>query len=216
MAEACRDWRGDVAALALDRIGPADRVRVVAHVDGCDACRAALAELSRAAAVLVAADPSRLQREPSAPAALAERILHEVQSAKRRAGRRRRVRAATAIAAVAAAVVLVAGVALLRHESGPELREFAVEAPGVDARFAILPNDQGTAVRLVHHGLDPDDVYWLWLTDAAGRRVSAGTFRGTSDGEALTLQSALPAADAVRIWVTDANDSVVLDTMLPR
>ena len=46
------------------------------------------------------------------------------------------------------------------------------------------------------------------------RRVSAGTFRGAVDGDEVVLQSALPLDDAVRVWVTDAQDTVVLDALL--
>jgi hypothetical protein len=94
------------------------------------------------------------------------------------------------------------------------MHEFAVEAPGVAGSFALEGNPQGTAVQLQHQGLDAGEVYWLWLTDSSGRRVSAGTFLGSTQRGTVTLQSALQQDSAVRIWVTDEDDSVVLDSPL--
>ena len=60
-------------------------------------------------------------------------------------------------------------------------------------------------------GLDDGDWYWLWLTGDDGKRVPAGTFRGTGGTVEVTLISALPLDAARRIWVTDDSDKVVLD-----
>ena len=39
-ADACREWRGALAAAALGRIDPAEAIALQAHLDGCAACRA--------------------------------------------------------------------------------------------------------------------------------------------------------------------------------
>ncbi|HEX7095348.1 MAG TPA: anti-sigma factor, partial [Acidimicrobiales bacterium] len=215
-AEPCRDRRGDVAALALGNLDDEEATRTQAHVDGCARCRAALEDLRRVARVLPAADPERLQSQPVPPAGLGERITRRVRDealARRRQARRRRL---AAVAACAAAVLAVVAVVFLVRDGtgGPRMHEFTIRAAGVEGWFAVEGNEQGTAVRLEHEGLDPQDVYWLWLTDASGRRVSAGTFRGASERSALTLHSALPEEEAVRIWVTDEHDEVVLDSLI--
>jgi|EndMetStandDraft_2_1072991.scaffolds.fasta_scaffold283768_2 anti-sigma-K factor RskA/putative zinc finger protein len=210
---ACHEWSGDLAALALGTIDPRDAVRVRAHVDGCAACRAELSDLQRTAGVLPLVDPDALLVDPSPPLDLADRILTRVRDEQHLRRARRRRRTVAALAAAAAIVVAVTVGAVVRDE-GPAAREFAVEAPGVDATFTLRANGEGTAVRLDHQGLDPEDVYWLWLTDASGKRVSAGTFHGSTGHSSLTLQSAMDIDDAVRIWVTDESDGVVLDATL--
>jgi anti-sigma-K factor RskA len=210
----CRDWRGDVAALALGQLEAADAARVQSHLDGCATCRAALGDLRSTAALLPLVDPAALHVRPAPPADLADRILREVRNARRAQQRQRRRRTLVALAA-AAAFVLVAGLVVVLARTGdPPTHEFAVEAPGVDASYALVANDGGTAVRFEHQGLDPEDVYWLWLTDATGERVSAGTFHGSTDRTTVVLQSAMPTDRAVRIWVTDEDDAVVLDSHL--
>ncbi|HEV8298597.1 MAG TPA: zf-HC2 domain-containing protein, partial [Acidimicrobiales bacterium] len=67
MADACRDRQGDLAALALGRLVVEDEARVQAHLDGCDSCRRALAELRRTVRALPAADLTRLDTEPVPP-----------------------------------------------------------------------------------------------------------------------------------------------------
>jgi hypothetical protein len=201
--------------LALGRLDPAETARVQAHVDGCETCRRALAELQRTASVLPLVDPEVVRFTPSPPADLADRILRQVreEQSARRARRRRRVYSA---AAAAVLIVIAAGIAiaLASGDDDAQPREFAIEAPGVDGSFWLQPNDEGTAVHFEHQGLDPEDVYWLWLTDSSGDRVSAGTFHGSDDPSSLVLQSAMAADQAVRIWVTDEHDEVVLDALL--
>jgi hypothetical protein len=199
--------------LAIDRLDRDEAARVLAHVDGCASCARALDELRRTATALPMVDPDVLRAVPVPPPHLADRILREVRDEARARRRRRRTFVALAAAAVLAIVAGVVGV-LVASDGATDQREFAVEEPGVDATFSLAPNDEGTAVRLEHEGLDPEDVYWLWLTDESGERVSAGTFHGSTDRSTLVLQSAMPADQAVRIWVTDADDGVVLDSPL--
>jgi hypothetical protein len=212
----CNEWRGDVAMLALGRLDAADTVRTQAHVDGCESCRRALAELQPTASMLALVDPETVLSVAVPPPDLADRIVRQVRDEQRARRRRRRRHVVTATLAAAAMFLVVLGTAVViaTRNGGSSPREFAVESPGVDASFSLEPNREGTAVRLEHQGLDPEAVYWLWLTDASGERVSAGTFHGSTDRSSLVLQSAMPIDQAVRIWVTDEDDGVVLDSQL--
>lgn len=216
-AEPCRDRRGDVAALALGHLDPDGVARTLAHVDACAACRTALDELERTARALATADPARFDSQPLPPPGLGDRIAARVHDEadlrRRRTVRRRLVTLAASTAAVL--LVVVAALLLVRDDGTAPMQQFAVRAEGVEGWYAIEGNDQGTSVRLEHRGLDPSEVYWLWLTDASGRRVSAGTFFGADHRATVTLHSALPEDDAVRIWVTDEADDVVLDAQIP-
>jgi predicted anti-sigma-YlaC factor YlaD len=214
MAEPCRAERGDLAALALGHLDERERIRVQAHVDGCPACRAEYDELRSTTRALPLADIHALVVDHVPPADLPDRILREVRAERLTRRRTLRRRMAAGLAAAAVVLLVAFGAVALAGRSGPTMRPFTAAEAGASGRFALVSNDQGTSVRLVHEGLDPTDVYWLWLTDSSGKRVSAGTFLGSSSESTVNLQCALPTSAAVRVWVTDARDTVVLDASL--
>ena len=221
MSESCREWRGDLAGAALDRLEPDARVALQAHLDGCAACRAELADLSAVARALPAADTAHVTaaapNEP--PAHLGQDVLDRLAFARageRRRGRRRfAVIAGTAVAAAAALVGLLLIASSLGTSKDPERKvAFSVAPPGVEASAHLQRADYGTEVKLDVSGLDDGGWYWLWLTDESGRRLEAGTFRASGEHYTCDMTSALPLAEARRIWVTDDDDKVVLDARL--
>jgi hypothetical protein len=107
-------------------------------------------------------------------------------------------------------VALGAAVAL-RDSGGNDDVSFETALADTSGSFALHRNSTGTSITFTHEGLDPQEVYWLWLTDASGKRVAAGTFNGTETGATVTMQAALPIDHVVRVWVTDKADVVVLD-----
>jgi anti-sigma factor RsiW len=214
-ADACREWRGLLAAAALARIDDADEVALRAHLDGCPACRAELHDLTAVARSLRLADLQHVTGDVLQPSpALAERVVDRVAAARRQV-RRRRLRRAL-VAAAAAVVVLGLAAVLLARQSDPEPTTTVVFPRSEEAagRADLERRDAGTEVRLVASGFDDGDWYWLWLTGDDGDRVSAGTFRGTGDEVDVTLTAALPLDAARRIWVTDGDDTVVLDARI--
>jgi len=215
MSDACREWRGDIAALALGRLLPDERTRVVAHVDSCADCRAELVMLEHLGRAMAHADATRLDHEPVPPPELRDRIITSLNTerAVNRRISRRRVR--RALAAIAAAVIVALGASVALRDGGANQDvEFASALPDTHGSFALHRNSTGTSITFTHDGLDPQDVYWLWLTDASGKRVAAGTFQGATHASTITMQAALPADRVVRIWVTDEDDEVVLDKVL--
>jgi len=215
MSDACREWRGDVAALALGRLLPDERARVVAHCDACADCRAELVMLEHLGRAMIHADTTRLDHEPAPPPELRDRIITRLHSEREVNRRRTRRRVQRTIAAIAAAVVMAIGVGVAVHESGSiHSTQFASTSPAAHGSFALHRNSTGTAITFTQAGLDPDAVYWLWLTDASGNRVAAGTFSGTSTTTTITMQAALPLDRVVRVWVTDRDDAIVLDKVL--
>jgi anti-sigma factor RsiW len=215
MSDACREWRGDIAALALGRLLPDERVRVVAHCDACADCRAELVMLEHLGRAMTHADATRLDHEPAPPPELRDRIITRLHSEREVNRRRTRRRMQRTIAAIAAAVVMALGIGVAVHESGGgHAIQFAATSPAAHGSFALHRNSTGTAITFTQEGLDPDEVYWLWLTDASGKRVAAGTFSGTSTATTVTMQAALPIDRVVRVWVTDQDDATVLDKVL--
>ena len=75
MSDACREWRGELAATAAGRPDPDKHSALVAHLDGCVHCREELAELERVAATLRLVDPDRLSNPPHPPATLADDVV---------------------------------------------------------------------------------------------------------------------------------------------
>jgi hypothetical protein len=214
--EACRDWRGDLGVEALGRLDGPERTALLAHVDGCADCRAALAELSRVASALDLVDPTSIEEgETARPSRdLGDRILGRLQWERTARRHRRLRRSATALMGVAAAVAVAFALVLTlgagHNEHGTVV---ALRSPlrGVHAEAQLFTDAAGTRVQLRVDGLDDGDWYWLWVTGADGRRVGAGTFTATRASETVTMTAALSSARTRRVWVTDATDHVVLD-----
>ena len=214
-ADACREWRGALAATALDRVDPAEAIALQAHLDGCASCRAELAELTVVGRALPRADLAHVIQDPGEPSPrLREQVVGRVASVRDQR-RRRRLRRVLAVAAI---VVVAFGFGAVLATKGDDSSSAttikfptSAEASGT---AALEAHSAGTQVHLNATGLDDGDWYWLWLTGADGKRVAAGTFRGTGDDVDVTLTSALPLDAARRIWVTDKDDSVVLDARI--
>jgi hypothetical protein len=215
MSDACREWRGDIAALALDRLPPDDRARVLAHVDSCADCRAELAVLQHLGRAMTHADATRLDHEPAPPLELRDRIMMRLSDERAELNRLARRRVGRALAAVAAVVLLALGAGvMLRDGGGNDRVPFEFALADTSGSFTLHRNSTGTSITFTHQGLDPGGVYWLWLTDGSGKRVAAGTFNGTESSTTITMQAALPLDHVVRVWVTDKADVVVLDKVL--
>jgi hypothetical protein len=216
MSEACREWRGDIAALAIDRLHPDERARVLAHVDSCVDCRAELTVLQNLTRAMVHADATRLDHEPAPPPELRDRImlrLNDERAVVRRLSRRRVRRV---LAAVAAVMIIALGAGVMLRDSGDDSDpvQFAFALPDTNGSFVLHRNSTGTSITFTHEGLDPQDIYWLWLTDSTGKRVAAGTFLGAAEANTVTMQAALALDRVVRVWVTDKDDVVILDQTL--
>lgn len=211
-SDACRDFRGDLAVRALGRTDPDRDAALDAHLDGCAACRAELADTRSVATALGHADPAHVSAEVEAPPELSARIFEAVGAGEASRAKRTRAVVAAASALVVAAAV-VAGLVFWRGDAdGGQRIELAGEEASGTAE--LVARSWGTAVALEVTGLDDGEVYWLWLTGEDGKRVAAGTMTGTGGSVEAVLASAIPFEDARRIWMTDEDDAVVLDAMI--
>ena len=213
-SDACREFRGALAAMALGNIDEAEAIALRAHLDGCADCRSDLRDLEAVSAVLPLAEIERVTDVPELPSQLGGQVLERI-TAERRKRRGLRTRRALAIAA-AVLVVLGIGSALVvnRSDSGGGTEVVFPTVEGVHGRAVLEAHDAGTEVALEAGGLHEGERYWLWLTGDDGNRVGAGTFMGQPDDIHVTLTSALPLRDTRRVWVTDEDDTVVLDARL--
>jgi hypothetical protein len=217
-APACAAWQERLAGWLLAQVGPEDEAALVDHLAACPTCGAEAESLLGIAAVTLGADPgvepASSVGEDEPPADLADRIVARVATERRAAGRRR---VAIVLVGIAAAAVLA--VVLTRDPDAPldgEPVTFARLAPGVEADATVAPDGGGSLVELTASGLDPGTTYALWLTPPGGsyrERVPAGTFRADAEGQVeVRLHSALPAAEAGRVWATTPAGQIAMDT----
>lgn len=212
--DGCRHVQG---ALAMRALGRADELDAALddHLATCPACRSELDDLRGVAGAVLLADPATPRDTTHPPVDLPQRILAQVGAETARL----RWRRAVALAAAAVILLVSAGFMVARFGGDHATKDASgislVGEDGASATAQLIAHQWGTEVALDVAGLSDGEVYWLWLTGADGKRVGAGTLTGTGGEMHATLASALPADAARRIWLTDADDEVVLDAMIP-
>jgi anti-sigma factor RsiW len=212
--EPCRDWRGALGAAALGGIDPAEQIALRAHLDGCPACRAELHDLTAVARALDSIPVENVTSAPAEPSrALAdrvfERVAHEREVKRGRRARRVLVGAGAFASAAAAVVAVVLFVGVGAPAGGTTV--VLTSTAGASGRATLHAEALGTEVDVKVSGLHPGHYYWFWVTGDDGHRIPAGTFSGSKQSTEVHLMSAVPLAEARRIWVTDDQRNVVLD-----
>lgn len=203
-AERCA-WREWLGAQALGQLEGERRAALEAHLEGCAACRAELASLRAVARLLPLADPERLGGATEPPPELAERVVAAVgaeRGARRRLGRLR-LGLAGATAVVAAALLALA---LLPGSGGPPRRHVAFSSPPAPLKIGatLVPRPFGTEIHVYVKGARSGALCRVFLRDAEGARMPAGSFRyrwGADSGAVLGagLDLAETAAIGVRV-----------------
>lgn len=212
--DACRSLKG---ALAMRALGRSDRddLALDEHLAMCASCRAELVDLRTVAAALVHAGGLTVGDDVGPPEDLPVRIVEAVHAQSTvPPGRRRGVLLAVAAAVLVVAIGVVALVATGDDEPVTAITVELDGQPGVTGWAELHDQRWGTEVVLHTEGLDAERVYWLWVTGSDGDRVTAGTFVGTGNTMQAVLAAAVPTSDARRIWLTDADDNVILDAMI--
>ncbi|WP_222195491.1 anti-sigma factor family protein [Modestobacter italicus] len=219
--DAHRRLREQLGVYALGHGTPEERAAVRAHLDGCAACRAELAELTPLTGRLAGVDPDRLDDLPAPPPELADAVLARIAAAgpgpvDLAARRARRTRwAAAAAAAVVAAVAFGAGWLSRPLPPAPPLEPVAVAvvAEGVRATADVVPHTWGVEVKLSGAGFTAGQVYRVTVLDEAGRDVPAGQFIGVGAEQLdCNLNSSVLREDAAGFAVLDASGAVVLSS----
>ena len=205
---------------ALGHGTPEERTGVSAHLDGCAACRAELAELTPLGAWLDRVDPDRLdEQQPMPPAGLEDAVLARIAAEARLRRRRapsRRVLAAAAAVGVAAAGFGVGWLARPVPDP-PPLEPVAVQVAetGIEASADVIPHTWGVEVRLVGEGFTAGAVYRVVVTDEDGTPVPAGQFLGVGPAELrCNLNSSVLREDATGFEVVAADGTVVASSEL--
>jgi anti-sigma factor RsiW len=201
--ERCRQWRERLGALVLGQLGDDERAATEAHLEGCAECRAERDLLRPMAEVLPLADPSWLDEAPAPPSSLGRRIARKVEAEQRVQRRRFRLRAGFGAAAVATAAAL-ALVLTGGGSAGPEGTrvEFANLPQGVRIGAHLQPRPWGSQVSVYVHGMRRGTRCVVFLRDAGGDRVTAGSFRYSyHEGAGADLSAAMRLADARAIGI---------------
>ncbi len=215
-----RALRESLGAYVLGHLEPDRELALRAHLDGCAACRADLAEIEPVVGKLASADLEQIDVTPAPPPGLGDEIVRQVRLEQRstvqRRMRRRHSRVAVGIAAAAVGAVLAGSAGYIAGSAGsPDVpREpVAVHAVAADleASATVVPHTWGVEITLVAGGFEPGAVYRVVVIDDAGRRVSAGEFIGTGDSTmTCNLNSSVLRADASGFDVLDARGQAVL------
>jgi hypothetical protein len=214
--EACAAWQEEIAGWLVAQIPPEREAALLDHLRQCPACEAEAESLLAVAAMSLGAavDSPTIDPDLLPPPELGDRVVGAVR-------RERGVRRAMAVVVVGFAAVLVLSLIVSissahdRTLNGDAVT-FAVHPSGGTASAVVAHDPAGSVVQLTATGLDPLTTYSLGLTPPGGgyaERVAAGTFRPAPDGHVDTILRSAIAPDAVgRVWVTDPDGHITLDT----
>ena len=228
-----------LGAHVLGHLDDLEEGAVRAHLDGCAACRAEVADLVPLVARLDAVDPTHLDERPSPAAGLGARIRSAIAAEQSERDRRERAeeheaarsrlrRRTTLLTAAAAVVVLALGAGVgLGRATAPEPPAVPLEAislevetpgegTGIEVESAgLVAHTWGTELRLVGAGFEEGAVYRAAFRDGTGRLTPAGQFLGTGgDDMTCNLQSALLRADVTAVVVRDEAGRTVISGAL--
>lgn len=210
-----RALRESLGWLALGRVDDAERARIEAHLDGCTACRAELADLQATTRRLELVDVDRLEEQPAPPADLGDRVI----AAALRSGSPRR-RTGWLVAAAAAVVLGLGGVGgwLLRPVPATvavplELVAVTSNDDAVRASAELIPHTWGVEIQLTATGFSSGERYTVEVLSADGTRPGAGAFIGVGERSMhCNLNSPVLRSDATGFRVLDASGAVVVSS----
>jgi anti-sigma-K factor RskA len=206
-------------AYAVDALDDIERAGFERHLAECAECRAEVASLREAAALLAETTAT----EP--PAALRDRVLADITkvrplppetpAARPVPTRRRQRRGARLLAAAAAVVVLGGGAAVVWQQpwqdgtsqppsatdavlSAPDARSTSLDFPGGASATVTHSDSLGKAVIVTQKMPPPPEgkVYQLWLDQPGKGMVSAGLMPVKADQEVLLAGDAATATGA--------------------
>lgn len=221
MPDNCKHWQELLAehALTTGPHRPATDMGMnddlAAHLAGCVECQAAAAEFGSVAEALNCTGAINARSvATAAPAGLTARINTRIDERRRHDRRARRYAAVT----VAAATILIVVSLLARQPSeSNDTREgrVALNAAEIQATATLQPSAWGTQIYVAGSGFTPGQPYNVWLEQADGTHVAAGTFTGVRNTQiTVLLASALPAVEAVAIGISKPDGTLIVRALL--
>jgi predicted anti-sigma-YlaC factor YlaD len=212
----CEQWRGTIAVDALGSLDPSERAGLLAHLDGCPACRALAHELGETASVLAFADGDALGPTASVPPALTERVLGTLHDDARTARHRRRTRVGAALAGVGALAAALALLAVLGGPAAPrpdQRHEVLTGTGGATATAVLADEPYGTSIAFTEDGLAAGHAFQVSARATSGAWWTTGSI--TAAGHAVTAHMTcyMGLTQITGIRVTDAHGRVVLESV---
>lgn len=217
MPDNCEHWQELIAEHALTtgphRLGTDTGMNddLVAHLAGCVECQAAASEFRSVAEALnyvgAIGAPSVAT---AAPAGLTARINARIDERRRH---HRRARRYSAVAGAAATILIVVSLLAWQPFETNDTREVqvALNAGGIQATTTLQPRAWGTQIHVAGSGFTPGQPYNVWLEQADGTHVAAGTFTGVRNALiTVILASALPAVEAVAIGISKPDGTLIV------
>lgn len=210
----CEGWREVLAMHLLGATSVEETTGLLAHLDGCAACREVATELRTTVARLRDVDPSAIEPTAAVSPALSERVLSDLGRRARDRRRARRWRATSAAMLVAAAALILVAVLSTSSTSRPGERALALRgSASVSATALLVQRSWGTSLELEERGLPGGRVYTVSMESASGRWWTAGTYRSV---EGATVHATMACAVAWRtitgVRVVDASGDTVLES----
>jgi hypothetical protein len=207
--ELCEHFRGLIAMEIVGQISDEERVALVAHVDGCAACREERHDLSVLPAVLVAGDPDHFG-EHELPFRLQSAVLQQLRAEQRHERRARRTRT-IALSGVAACVVAAALAVSLVLTAGNGAKQVALEGPpNVHAFVRLTPKPWGTQVDLQESGQKVGQIVTVAMHTTSGSWWSAGTYRTVGGTVHVTMGCALTITSITGVGVRSHTGRLLL------
>ncbi|MEJ7651094.1 MAG: zf-HC2 domain-containing protein [Nakamurella sp.] len=208
-----RELRESLGWLAIGRVEDAERSRLEAHLDGCAACRAELADLVATTGRLALVDPDRLDDQPAPPADLGDRVI----TAALRSGHPRR-RTGWLVAAAAAVVLALGGLGGWLLRPVPQVATVPLEPVAVTsndtavrASAELIPHTWGVEIQLTATGFSAGERYTVEVVSADGTHPGAGAFIGVGERSMrCNLNSPVLRSDATGFRVLDDSGAVVV------
>lgn len=217
----CELFRADLATLATNLLTGRRRGAVMAHVGGCQACSAELAELTSAADLLLVLAP-----EVDAPLGFESRLAERLQLpvARRSHSPRRRPMFVALGFSLLLVAALLTGITLGEHHISPpptlsrsaSLTSATINgAPNVIGKVTLL---SGTPTWLV---MTLNYAAWVGRVDCqvtlqGGRTKTLGTFRVGSEYDSWALPIRAPITQVVQARLLDAAGAVLATASLSR
>ena len=213
MPDNCEHWHGLIAERALHPLEPATEGDVTAHLVTCTECRALADEFASTAAALATIRPAPTAPAlPDAPSAehLYTQISDRIATERNRQRRHRWPIAVIATAAAALITVFAINIATSTPTSRTAAPHIALANDTIDATAVLEQRAWGTQIQLEGQGFIPGQQYNVWLEQANGTHIAAGTFTGVANTRiTVTLASALPRVQAIAIGVSQPDGTLI-------
>ena len=214
MPDNCEHWHGLIAERALHPLDPTQEANVSAHLVTCSECRDLADEFAITAAALATAHPgapaASIHDAPS-PEHLYTQISTRIATERNR--QRRRTWSAGLIATAAAALITVFAINLATSTSSTNRTEaphIALSNHSIDATAVLEQRAWGTQIHLEGRGFIAGQQYNVWLEQANGTHIAAGTFTGVANTRiTVTLASALHQSQAIAIIVSQPDGTLI-------